>query len=412
MPSLKADLASDPFQRSIINMKRKCEVCRSERSKLLFQQHFSTMSSNSLLDGYDVVVCQDCGFTFANNIPDQASFDEYYRDMSKYEYQDKMGQVSKFDLAKFRTIESILSQYFPDTRARILEIGSSTGALLSLLKQGGYTNILGIDPSPACKETAERLYGIRVLTNTLSDISIEDRSIDVLILVGVLEHVRNLNDSLAKCRNMLSDNGCFFISVPDASRYAEGEDAPYQEFSLEHINFFGPLSLTNLMHANGFESVASKQNLVETNYHTTTAVIHSVYRKSNTPLSLTPDIQTEMGLISYIDQSRQADDRILQIISEIVSSGRRIVVWGTGAHTLRLLAVTQLEKANIRAFVDSNPRYQGKNLAGVPIISPQALERDSGAILISSRVYQHEIEEQIRNNLRLDNQIITLYPMV
>jgi len=34
-----------------------------------------------------------------------------------------------------------------------------------------------------------------------------------------------------------------FITVPDASRYAAGDDAPFQEFSLEHINYFGPQSL-------------------------------------------------------------------------------------------------------------------------------------------------------------------------
>jgi SAM-dependent methyltransferase len=392
-------------------MKRTCEVCHSERSKLLFEQHFSTLSTNSLLDGYDVVVCQDCGFTFANNIPDQASFNAYYREMSKYEYQDKMGRVSEYDLAKFRAIASILCPYLPDIHTRILEIGCSTGALLSLLKQDGYANILGVDPSPACKETAERLYGIRVLTNTLSDITIEDRSIDVLILVGVLEHVRNLNEALPKCRNILTDRGLLFISVPDASRYSEGEDAPYQEFSLEHINFFGPLSLTNLMHAKGFELVELEQNLVETNYHTATAVIHGIYQKCETPLNLTPDTQSETGLMAYITQSRQADDLIDHTINEIVSSGYPIVVWGTGSHTLRLLANTRLKAANIRAYVDSNPRYQGKQLAGIPIISPNALDNDSGAIMISSRVYQKEISEQIRNDLQLDNQIITLYPM-
>ena len=370
------------------------------------------MSGKSLLDGYDVVVCQACGFCFADNIPAQATFDAYYREMSKYEYQDKMGQVSEYDLAKFRSIASILLPYLSHARSRILEIGCATGALLSLLKQAGYTNLMGVDPSPACKEAAQRLYDIPVLTNTLSDLSVEHRSVDILILVGVLEHVRDLNAALAKCRDTLVSNGLLFISVPDASRYSTGEDAPFQEFSLEHINYFGPGSLTNLMRLNGFEWVASHQNLVETNYRTTTPVLHSIYRQSDRSAGLTPDLQTENGLIDYIDRSRQAGDHIHRIISEIVSAGQPIVVWGTGAHTLRLLAATDLGKADIRLFVDSNPRYQGKSLAGVPIISPRALSSDSGAILISSRVYQHEIEDQIRNDLRLDNPIITLYPMI
>ncbi len=158
------------------------------------------------------------------------------------------------------------------------------------------------------------------------------------------------------------DEGLLFISVPDASRYATGEDAPYQEFSLEHINFFGPLSLTNLMRANGLQLVHVQQDLVETNYHTTTAVVHSIYQKCDTPLSITPESLTELGLLAYINQSRQADDLIDQKISGIVSSGCPIVVWGTGSHTLRLLAKTRLKEANIRAFVDFEPPLSRKTV--------------------------------------------------
>jgi len=49
----------------------------------LFQQRFSVLSTGSLMDGYDVVICQECGFCFADNIPEQAAFDLYYREMSK-----------------------------------------------------------------------------------------------------------------------------------------------------------------------------------------------------------------------------------------------------------------------------------------------------------------------------------------
>jgi FlaA1/EpsC-like NDP-sugar epimerase len=197
--------------------------------------------------------------------------------------------------------------------------------------------------------------------------------------------------------------------VPDASRYFEGEDAPFQEFSPEHINFFGPISLTNLSIINGFKLVALERNLVEVSYRTYTPIINAIFQKTNEISVITLDNETEPGLIAYIERSNQIDNYLHSIISEIANSGRQIVVWGTGSHTLRLLASTRLKEANILAFVDSNPRYQGKDLHGIPIVSPQSLDREAGEILISSRVYQREIEEQIRSDLRLDNKIITLY---
>lgn len=402
---------SDTNDRLRLLPNRKCPICNGIDRELLFQQHFSTLSIGVLLDGYNVVTCRDCGFCFADNIPAQSAFDTYYREMSKYEQENRSGSESKFDLARFNAIVSFIQPFLPDIKSRILEIGCSTGLLLSILKQYGYNNIWGVDPSPACSRVAEKVYGIRVLTTTLSDLVVESKSVDFLILVGVLEHVRELGETLRMLWNILSDNGQIFLAVPDASRYAYGQDAPYQEFSLEHINFFGPHSLNNLLFNNSFKLVEFEQDLVEANYHTFTPAIHAVYQKNESPISIVPDRQTEKGLVEYINRSQEADEHIQFIIAGIVSANQPIVVWGTGTHTLRLLANTPLAKANIRAFVDSNPRYQGKSLHGIPIVSPIDLDKNSGAILISSRVYQHEIEAQIRNELRLVNQVITLYPM-
>ena len=395
----------------LLSNKRKCSICESPKNKLIFKQHFSMISGGALLDGYDVVVCDNCGFCYADNIPQQSAFDRYYREMSKYEHQDRGNQVSKFDIARFQSTVSFLKRFLRKPGTRILEIGCSTGSLLSLLKENGFDNVVGIDPSPTCAEAAQRLYGIRVQTNTLFEADVKAASIDVLIMVGVLEHIRELKTALKKCWKMLSDDGLIYIGVPDASCYAKGDDAPFQEFSLEHINFFGPHSLKNLMIANGFKEVSLEKSMVEANYRTTTPAIHSIYQKSiiTTSNALSPDLQTEASLRLYVDHSNQVDNQIQAAIASVVNAGRPIIVWGTGTHTLRLLATSKLREAKIRAFVDSNPRYQGKQLNSVPIMAPQAIKAWSDPILISSRVYQEEIAEQIINDLHLGNEIIRLY---
>jgi hypothetical protein len=210
---------------------------------------------------------------------------------------------------------------------------------------------------------------------------------------------------------MLSDNGLIYIEVPDASSYAKGDDAPFQEFSLEHINFFGPASLKNLMNANGFTQISLEQSIVETNYRTATPVIRGVFRKYNSTshVSISPDLQTEAGLQLYVENSQHVDNQIQAAIDRVINIGQPIIIWGTGAHTLRLLATSELGKAKIRAFVDSNPRYQGKQLNGIPIVAPHAIQEWLEPILISSRVYQEEIAGQIVNDLHLSNEIIRLY---
>jgi hypothetical protein len=92
-------------------------VCRLGRPAklLLFEQRLFTISSGSWLGGYEVVVCRDCGFCSAENIPDQTVFDNYYKEIPKYEYQDRDGEESDYDLGRFRKIVPPSDlPYFPE----------------------------------------------------------------------------------------------------------------------------------------------------------------------------------------------------------------------------------------------------------------------------------------------------------
>jgi SAM-dependent methyltransferase len=391
--------------------KRTCAICGCPATRTLFHQQFAATAAITLLQEYDVVACEQCGFCYADGIPSQSALDAYYRDMSKYEHQDRLGDLSAADWARFEVIASHLLNHLRDPKQRIMEIGCSTGGLLSLLKHAGFEDVLGVDPSPACAAVAQRLYGIRVLSNTLSDLVIEDRSVGVIVLVGVLEHVRDLSAAIGRCAKALAEDGLLYIVVPDASRYAEGQDAPFQEFSTEHVNFFGPRSLENLLSTNGFHRVSIERGMIHSSPGTTTPVLFGVFREVVIPtrIAYVRDAEAEPGLRRYISHSSALDDQVQSLVNRVVDSGKTIIVWGVGAHTLRLLATTNLGKARISAFVDSNPKYQGKELNSVPIISPEAAASMHEPILVSSHAYQDAIISQIRNDLHLDNRIIRLY---
>jgi SAM-dependent methyltransferase len=393
---------------------RSCGVCGEQNKQLLFEQRFSNLSEGSLHKGYDVVACRQCGFCFADRIPSQEAFDDYYEKMSKYERHYSAGQTSSYDLGRFQTSVTFLQSLPVSTQARILEIGCSTGGLLALLNTVGYSSVLGVDPSPSCAKTAGRLYGIRVVPAKLSDIDLPGKSFDLIILAGVLEHVRDLDQALIRLSKLLTPQGQLYFVVPDASRYGEGEDAPFQEFSSEHINFFGPMSLSNLLVRHGFSLTACQQSMIQGNYRTSTPVIHAVYQKldaATSPGTWAHDTETVIGLKNYIAQSHREDQRLHAVVDRIVSEGQPLIVWGTGSLTLRLLEASRLKDARITAFVDSNPCYQGKTLRGSPIIGPNSLSRLTDPILISSRVYQKEIHDQITKDLKLTNRVEMLYEL-
>jgi SAM-dependent methyltransferase len=395
--------------------KRPCAICGSTASKMLFRQTFSEMSSGSLLQGYDVVVCQECGFGFADHIPDQADFDAHYRDMSKYEYQAQGGQETEYDLARFQSMVDMICPFLFDSNARLLDVGCATGRLLSLFKERGYNHVVGLDPSPLCAQVAKQLYGVRVLTGAIVDIietMAAERPFDCVILSGVLEHIRDIDQALLHIRGLVAEGGLLYIEVPDATDFARWPDAPFQEFSTEHINFFSTTSLENLMYRYGFTRAFSQQIPRDQSFSTVMPVVAAMYRKEPGIGSTSPvrDTQTKSGLQDYIRKSQVVEGNLLQTIDALVESRQPIIVWGAGTHTLRLLATSRLSKAKISAFVDSNSRYQGKLLNGIPIIPPAEVKGRPEAILISSRVFQQDIKRQIQDDLHCNNKVILLYP--
>lgn len=386
-------------------------MCSGSRKEFLFRQTFSSAVEGNFLAGYDVVSCLECGFGFADGVPEQTKFDQYYREMSKYEYYHRGGEQTPEDLDRFRKTADRIEKFLPARSSRILEVGCSTGGLLALLRADGYLRVEGLDPSPACAEAALELFGIPVRTGTLSDLTGERGGIDMAILIGVLEHVVDLGPALDRVWRLCEPSGRLYIEVPDATRFAEFLDAPYQEFSMEHIGFFSADTLERLLAVHRFRKLSSVREVLPHTSNSRMPIICGVFEAA--PVKLNPPIRdssTVAGLAQYIVQCRSIETRLVDVISRLAGSREPILVWGLGTLTRRLLATSRLGEANIQAFVDSNPHYQGRSVNGVPVIAPEAVRSRPEKIVIASLVFRDEITRQIKDHLRCPNELVSLFP--
>lgn len=388
---------------------RPCPLCGSPEKELLFAQRFTGIAGGSLLAGYDVVVCRRCGFGFADNLPRQTVFEAYYREMSKYENPERGGGLSDFDRRRLLGTADEIERLLPDREARILDIGCATGGLLDMLKGRGYRHLLGVDPSPSCVELGRRLHGIEIVPGSLADLPPGLGSFDCVVLGAVLEHLVDLSGALRDMRSLLTPGGLLYVDVPDVSGFGcAGHAPPYQEFSVEHINYFSTGSLASLMRFNGFREVFSRRAALEQAPGITVHEIKAAFRPDGASRGEPQrDDTTAAGLRAYIAASAAADRALAAVISRLVAARTPIVVWGVGTLTQRLLALGGLDRAVIRAFVDSNPRYQGRTVGGIPVISPEALRGRPEPILVSSLVHEAEIIRQIRADLGLGNEVVT-----
>lgn len=400
---------------AVIGLGRKCAVCDGTVGVVLFRQRFGHLTGVSGINGYDVVACRDCGFGFAEDVPDQQALDIYYQELSKYERQDYQGKDSEHDVARFKAIATAIARFLPGTSSRLLDVGCANGGLLASLKELGYGSVIGLDPSPHSAEVAQAMHGVRVVTGSLGQLPRalrDDAAFDCVILIGVLEHIRDLGQALDTVGTLVRTGGIVYAEVPDATAFRNCPDAPFQQFSTEHINFFSSVSMANLMARHGFPVLVVERAKRAQSSSTVMPVLTGAFlKKDGMPVPIVPrrDANTRPALLKYIEQSRQMEKRIQQTLDELVNSQLPILVWGTGTHTLRLLATTNLCQAQIRAFVDSNPHYQGRKLDGRPVISPADVRGLSEPILVSSRVFQLEIQRQIKDRLGFSNQVILLY---
>jgi SAM-dependent methyltransferase len=317
--------------------------------------------------------------------------------------------VSASDRARFEATAAMLQPHLSPGDS-ILDIGCATGALLAELRERGLAQVTGLDPSPVCAASARRVYDIPVLVGTLAEVAVEE-PFDLVILVGVLEHVRDLAPMLAQVGPLLRPGGLAFVEVPDALQFTDWRNAPFQQFSVEHINFFSPTNLENAMNCNGFDTVAVYQDVREVGHRAKDPVASGVFRRREHQEAggWRKDPTTAPALRSYIEQCRGSEAQERRKIDELVASGEPLIVWGTGTQTQRLLATGNLGKTNLRAFVDSNVKYQGKTLHDLPILGPEELKGRSETVLISSWMYQEEIHQQLRDTLGLPNKVVLIY---
>lgn len=395
---------------------RPCPICDNGTVEVLHHQGFTLPEDYILPSGYDVVWCPVCGFAYADTSATQEQYDRYYAAFSKYEDSATAtgGGTSGWDARRLRETAEAIAKVAGDREQSVLDIGCANGGLLAVLKKLGFRKLLGVDPSAACAANARRIHDIPAAVGFIRKMPLALGRFDLVILSHVLEHVADLKSAVTDLSGLLTERGLLYIEVPDAARYRQFLLAPFQDFNTEHINHFGLSALRNLFAHHGFVALSTGQKEIESSPGCPYPAAYGFFRRvdegvsSNQPPVYEIDQSFRVGLVDYIDASREQIAAIDKRLSPFCSPSRPVMVWGAGQLAMKLLAETALARAHIIAFIDTNPIQHGRKLAGIPIISPQNITDTSSPIIIATMLHQKEITESIRTTFRLPNPIVAL----
>jgi SAM-dependent methyltransferase len=393
-----------------VDARRPCPICRSSDGTVLYKQRFEEFTAGSITDAYDVVACSECGMCFASGLPGDARISEYYGQSSKYDLSAEDAEVSSYDVKRHQDSAAFIATHVADRQGPILDIGTATGAFLLALRDIGFTSVHGVEPSHEAARKARESYGLDVVAgDTQTAIEKWDETFAVVSLVAVLEHLVDPGAALREIAKLLRADGLVYLLVPDASRFSDHLDAPYQEFSVEHINYFTVASLTNLLASIGFEVTVSRAITIKSTGDANGPAIELLCRPADRPASVTMDSDGVEDLRGYIERSADVEAGVLRRISELADEQSPIYVWGTGTNALHLLAASRLAECNIVAFLDSNPHYQGRQLAGRPVMAPRDVQEPKAPILVASAVSQTAIANAARRLFGPEVPLILMY---
>lgn len=98
--------------------------------------------------------------------------------------------------------------------ARILDVGTSTGTNLRMLRDLGFTRCEGVDSSAeAVRWCEEKGYG-KVTLGDVCKLPFPDQSFDLILATDVIEHVDDDIAALREVRRILKPGGRVLVTVP------------------------------------------------------------------------------------------------------------------------------------------------------------------------------------------------------
>lgn len=346
---------------------------------------------------YDVVQCEHCGMFYADYIGETMPLMRYYEMMSKYETE--AFSVSKEALEEYEFAIDFLCRLLSPEQS-VIDIGCGNGAMLHMLQERGFQHLTGLEPSEKNCHGIKQRWGIHAVPGALGEEipALAGKKFDFVLMEGVLEHLIDVQRNVREALTYLADGGALYLNVPDLAAFPDCHDL-YQQFSVEHVNFFSLPSMQNLMGAFGMTCVSYARNGygVFTLWRRAAEIPAFVFDDAGTA-----DMRTYLECAEKL--AAQVKDRLVPY------HGREVYVWAAGTHTAMLYQLGLLDDIRVKAIVDSNANYQGKTVYGVPVIAPAELyDCEPLPIVISSQLAQEAIYAQITERMGLTNEVLRLY---
>jgi 2-polyprenyl-3-methyl-5-hydroxy-6-metoxy-1,4-benzoquinol methylase len=215
--------------------------------------------------------------------------------------------------------------------AKVLELGCSHGSFVALMRQAGY-DASGVEMSPWVVSFGEKTFGVPIYVGPIEDLEIPLGSLDVIVLMDVLEHLYSPLTTMAICLKLLKPNGLLLIQTPqfkEGINYSDLVDTKSRFLEMlipdEHIYLFSERSVTRMFNQIGGIYIQFEQAIFSS-YDMFFVVSSKPIKKNETELIESTLLKTPNGRIALAMLDLR--ERELNLIENLkISEEDRLARW-------------------------------------------------------------------------------------
>jgi len=242
----------DDFSMNKLNI-TSCPSCNGNHIKPLMTctDYYATKET------FELYRCDDCGFTFTQNFPDESEIGRYYASPDYISHSDtRKGAMN--------TIYHWIRSYMLKRKAKLIErecgrgnghlldIGTGTGYFPHTMQQRGW-DVDATEKNAPAREFAEQHFGLKVREDS-AFAQLTPASYDAITLWHVMEHLEHLDETWSQLAKLLKPDGILVIAVPNCSSYdARIYQSEWAAYDVpRHLWHFTPATIVPFGERHGF----------------------------------------------------------------------------------------------------------------------------------------------------------------
>jgi hypothetical protein len=337
----------------------RCPCCESDQLQDIYPTFTGTCITSDMMvlrdASLDNRICSACGLIF-NGGGTRGWTESFYKNSYSLMMKSTDASLQSFSgpapISQAERTHQILREMTDlPARGSVLEAGAGKGDFLGhFLQQSGEWRAAAFEPSSAFSILEQRFPAALTTQCDYRSFQAGAEKFDLVVALGVLEHVENPLDMLRWAHERLNESGLFYIRVPNFARN------PNDLFCADHLSKLTIHTITAIAGAAGFDVVASKEAGVP---------IFVLLKKNDNPKPLINVAADNQNLVDQnVLVAKGAMEAMRQAHEASRASGEPLAIFGLGPSGLFAPFYLGFDVSEIVAYLDENRSTWGSGVHG------------------------------------------------